>query len=66
MVLRHILSLLSTVFWADRVTVRKRMGCSPYFTVTGIHPLLPFNIAKASYLLPPPNSILSTTDLIAR
>ena len=42
------------------------MGCSPYFAVTGMHPLLPLNIVEASYLLPPPESILSTTDLIAR
>jgi hypothetical protein len=40
------------------------MGCSPYFAVTGTHPLLPFDIAEASYLLPPPSSILSSTDLI--
>ena len=41
------------------------MDCSPYFAVTGTHPLLPFDIAEALYLLPPPNSILLTTDLIA-
>jgi hypothetical protein len=29
-----------SVFWAERVTVRRRMGCSPYFAVTGTHPLL--------------------------
>ena len=28
-------------------------------------PLLPFDIIKANYLLPPPNSLLSTGDLIA-
>ena len=55
-----------SVFWAERVTVRRRMGCSPYFATTGTHPLLPFDIAEANYLLPPPESILSTTDLIAR
>ena len=55
-----------SVFWAERVTVRRRMGCSPYFAATGTHPLLPFDIAEANYLLPPPDSILSTTDLIAR
>ncbi len=59
-------SVAYSVFWADRVTVRRRMGCSPYFAVTGTHPLLPFDIAEASYLLPPPDSVLSTTDLIAR
>src|SRR5271156_6522008 len=42
------------------------MGCSPYFAATGTHPLLPINIAKANYLLPAPDSPLSTTDLIAR
>ena len=41
------------------------MGCSPYFMVTGSHPLIPLNISKATYLQPPPDSILSTTDLIA-
>src|SRR5712664_2465566 len=55
-----------SVFWAERVTVRRRMGCSPYFATTGTPPLLPFDIAEASYLLPPPDSILSATDLIAR
>lgn len=58
-------SVAYSVFWADRVTVRRRMGCSPYFAVTGTHPLLPFDIAEASYLLPPPDSVLSTTDLIS-
>ena len=33
---------------------------------TGTHPLLPFDIAEANYLLPPPEAMLSTTDLIAR
>src|SRR6201996_2340910 len=55
-----------SIFWADRVTIRKRMGCSPYFAATGAHPLLPLDISEATYLLPPPESILSTTELIAR
>ena len=54
------------VFWADRITVRRRMGCSPYFAATGTHPLLPLDIAEATYLLPPPAATLSTTDLIVR
>ena len=55
-----------SVFWAERVTIRCRMGCSPYFTATGTHPLLPINIVKANYLLLPPESILSSTDLITQ
>ena len=42
------------------------MGCSPYFATTGTHPLLPFNIAEANYLLPLPDSPLSKTDFIAQ
>ena len=52
-------------FWSERITTRRRMGCSPYFAVTGCHPILPFDISEATYLLPPPDSILSTTDLLA-
>src|ERR1700677_2634693 len=55
-----------SVFWAEQVTVQKCMGCSPYFAVTGAHPVLPFNISEATYLQPAPTSILSTTDLIAQ
>jgi hypothetical protein len=55
-----------SVFWAERVTYRRRMGCSPYFAVTGSHPVLPFDIFEATYIQPAPGSILSRTDLIAR
>jgi hypothetical protein len=55
-----------SVFWAERVTPCKCMGCSPYFAVTGAHPILPFDIAEATYLQPPPNSVMSTTNLISR
>lgn len=55
-----------SVFWAERVTTRRRMGCSPYFAITGTHPLLPFDVLEATYLQPPPESLMSTADLIAR
>jgi hypothetical protein len=59
-------SIAHSVFWAEQVTIKHRMGCSPYFAATGTHPLLLIDIAEANYLLPPPDSVLSTTDLIAR
>jgi hypothetical protein len=59
-------SIVYSVFWAEQVTIKCKMGCFPYFAVTRTHPLLPINIAEANYLLPPPDSVLSTTDLIAR
>lgn len=55
-----------SVFWSERITTRRRMGCSPYFVVTGTHPLIPLDIVEATYIQPPPESMLSTTDLIAR
>ena len=55
-----------SVFWVERVTIRKHMGCSPYYVATGTHPLLPLDIVEATYLLPPLESILSMGDLIVR
>ena len=54
-----------SVFWSEHVTVRRRMGCSPYYAATGTHPLFPTDILEATYLQPPPNSLLTTTNLIA-
>ena len=54
-----------SVFWAEWVTIRKRMGCSLYYGATGTQPLIPLDITKATYLQPPPESVLSLTDLIA-
>src|SRR5215510_15877169 len=42
------------------------MGCSPYFAVTGVHPLLPLEFFEATYILPPPDLVLSTEDLITQ
>ncbi len=53
------------VFWLERITSQKCMGCSPYFAVTGTHPLIPLDVIEANYLLPPPDSLLLTTNLIA-
>ena len=57
--------VVTSVMWADCVTVCQCMGCSPYFAVTGTHPLLPLDITEATYLLSPPNAPLSITNLIA-
>jgi hypothetical protein len=42
------------------------MGCSPYFAITGAQLVIPLDIVEATYLQPPPDSISSTTNLIAR
>ena len=58
-------SVVTSVMLADCVTVCQWMSCSPYFTVTGTHPLLPLDVAEATYLLPLLDAPLLTTNLIA-
>lgn len=52
------------VLWADRISVRKGFGCSPYFMVTGAHPILPLDIQEATWLVQLPDRILTTEELI--
>ena len=54
-----------SVFWADHIMTWCCMGCSPYFTTTGTHPILLIDIVETSYLIPPPDAPLSSTELIA-
>src|SRR5277367_1760875 len=52
------------VMWADRVTIRKGLGCSPFFMVTGAHPILPLDVQEATWLVELPDRKLSTAELI--
>ena len=52
------------VMWADRVSIRKGFGCSPFFMVTGAHPILPLDIQEATWLVEIPGHKLSTAELI--
>ena len=52
------------VMWADRITVRKGFGCSPYFITTGSHPILPLDVVEATWLVDYPDGPLATADLI--
>jgi transposase InsO family protein len=55
-----------SVFWAERVTILKSCGMSPYFMVHGVEPLFPFDITEATFLVPlPDQNEFSSTDLIA-
>ena len=53
------------VFWAERVTIQKATGHSPYYMAHGVEPLLPFDLAEATYLAPKLDSFVSTEELIA-
>ena len=52
------------VMWADRISIRKGFGCSPFFMVTGAHPILPLDIQEATWLVELPGRILTTAELI--
>lgn len=55
-----------SVFWAERVTIQKSTGYSPFYLAHGVEPLLPFDLAEATYLAPKIDSLLSTEELIAQ
>ena len=42
--------LVHHAFFADRITVRRQTGYSPYFLLYGTEPLLPFDLAEASFM----------------
>lgn len=52
------------VMWADRITVRRGTGCSPFFMTTGAHPILPLDIIEATWLVKLPDRVLTTEELI--
>ena len=55
---------LSHVLWADRISIRKRLGCSPFFMVTGAHPTLPLDVTEATWLVELPDWVLTDDELI--
>jgi ribosomal protein L21E len=61
---KHWFWFLDAVLWADRITIRRRTGCSPYFMVTGAHPILPLDAEEATWLVKPPNGVITEEELI--
>jgi hypothetical protein len=55
------------VFWAERVTVQRATGHSPYYMAHGVEPVLPFDLEEATWLIsyPTDNPPATTTDLLA-
>ena len=40
------------VLWAERVTIQKSTGYSPYYIAHGLEPLFPFDIQESTYMFP--------------
>jgi hypothetical protein len=62
---RKWVSVAPHVFWAERVTIQRSTGLSPYRIAHGVEPLFPFDLAEATYMLPPIEDTMSTEDLLA-
>ena len=61
----HWPSVTPHIFWADHVTIQKDMGFSPFYMAHGIEPVLPLDLAEATFLVPKLDSPVSRVDLIA-
>ncbi|KXN81424.1 Gag-Pol polyprotein [Leucoagaricus sp. SymC.cos] len=62
---KHWTRVAPSVFWAERISIQKSTGYSPYYIAHGLEPLLPFDLAEATYLAPSLTKPLPTADLIA-
>jgi transposase InsO family protein len=57
-------TVVHSVFWAERVTIKRASGMSPFYMAHGVEPILPFDLAEATYLTEPLQPWLSTEELI--
>ena len=53
------------MFWAERVSIQKSTGYSPYFLAHGVEPLFLFDLFEATYLAPALTDPISSDNLIA-
>jgi hypothetical protein len=57
--------VVPAVFWAERIAINSATGMSPFYMAHGLHPTLPMDIDQATWLVPPPTTLLSRQELIA-
>ena len=60
----HWSATAHSVFWAERITILKSTGLSPYFMVHGVEPLFPFDLSEATFLVPVPDTDDITTPIL--
>ncbi|GBE81976.1 hypothetical protein SCP_0403520 [Sparassis crispa] len=59
------LTVMPAVFWAERITIQRSTGYSPYYMAHGTEPLFPFDIAEAMYLVPYEGVQMTRIELLA-
>lgn len=55
---------LPQTLWADRITTRRGLGCTPYFAMCGAHPVIPLDVEEATWLVEYPGHQIDTADLV--
>ena len=51
-------------FFADKITINRSTGTSPFYLLHGVHPVLPFDLLEATALVEGFSSGMSRTDLL--
>ena len=57
-------TLLPAAIFADRITIRRATGYSPYYLLHGVHPLLPCDLAEVTFMVPRLKERMSDVDLL--
>ncbi len=52
-------------FFADRVTITRSTGFSPFYLLHGVDPVLPFDLSEATFLVQGFQDGMATADLLA-
>ena len=56
--------MVSAACYAERITVRQATGFSPYYLLHGVHPLMPGDLADATFMVNKYKPGMTTTELI--
>ena len=59
-------TLLPAALFADRITIRRTTGFSPFYLLHGVHPVLPCDLAETTFMVPRKEHLTDTELLIAR
>ena len=59
-------TFLPAALFADRITVRRATGFSPYYLLHGVHPTLPCDLAEATFMVPQKEHLTDVELLTSR
>jgi hypothetical protein len=57
---------MHAIFWAECITTHKALGHSTYYIAHGVEPLPPFDLAEATYMVPPQTTMPTTKLIVLR